>query len=383
MITELTVKSISMTEKLATLTVTINDSRSKPIDSVELSDFVVLPNETLVYAYPELYIPGNASIGVATAFACAFTEPVSGKGVPYCPQVSTHFAVTIPLGVHDIAVLSLSSSANVVSVGEIVSVNVKVKNQGNFAESFNVTAFYDSHTIGMIFINDMSAGINETFVFHWLTQDVEVGNYTLSVSAGPVADEKNLANNYFTDGVVSVKPQGPLIVHDTAVVNVVPASTSANIGDTLNVNVTVKNKGTATESFNVILYYSQNVIGSLRVSNLASGFQTAVTFNWSTGSVTAGTYNLTAFAVPVPGETSIADNYFEDGSVELTQSNRGFFVGTWFFWLLLLLLVALLILVPLLWFYYRRRRRDQESFATGWTAWYYESDLLSRSTKKK
>jgi hypothetical protein len=372
-----------MTEKLATLTVTINDSRSKPIDSVELSDFVILPNETLVYAYPELYIPGNASIGVATAFACAFTEPVSGKGVPYCPQVSTHFAVTIPLGVHDIAVLSLSPSANVVSVGEIVSVNVKVKNQGDFTESFNVTAFYDSHTIGMIFINDMSAGINETFVFHWLTQDVEVGNYTLSVSAGPVADEKNLANNYSTDGVVNVKPQGPLIVHDTAVVNVVPASTSANIGDTLNVNVTVKNKGTTTESFNVILYYSQNVIGSLRISNLASGSQTAVTFNWSTGSVTAGTYNLTAFAVPVPGETSIADNYFEDGSVKLTQSNRGFFGATWFFWLLLLLLVALLILVPLLWFYYRRRRRDQESFATGWTAWYYGSDLLSRSTKKK
>jgi hypothetical protein len=371
-----------MTEKLATLTVTINDSRSKPVDSVELSDFVVLPNETLVYAYPELFIPGNASIGVATAFACAFTEPVSGKGIPYCPQVSTHFAVTTPLAVHDIVVLSLSPSANVVSVGDILGVNVKVKNQGNFTESFNVTAFYDSHTIGMIFINDMPAGINETFVFHWLTQDVEVDNYTLSVSAGPVAGEKNLANNYFTDGVVSVRAPGPLIVHDIAVVNVVPASAFANIGDTLNVNVTVKNKGTATESFNVILYYSQNVIGSLRVSNLASGSQTAVTFHWSTGSVTAGTYNLTAFAVPVAGETSIVDNYFEDGSVKLAQSPRGFF-ATWFFWLLLLLLIALLILVPLLWFYYRRRKRDQESFATGWTAWYYGTDLLCRSTSAR
>jgi hypothetical protein len=49
-------------------------------------------------------------------------------------------------------------------------------------------------------------------------------------------------------------------------------------GDIVNIDVTVRNNGDFTESFDVSCYYDSVVIGTVRVNNLAAGDSTVVAF---------------------------------------------------------------------------------------------------------
>jgi len=91
---ELTVRNIAMVEKMATITVTIQDYLGTFLNATELDNFAVQPNGTFDYAYFSLYIPKSAYIGVATVYACAYTAPPADNGVPYCPEVSKNFLIT-------------------------------------------------------------------------------------------------------------------------------------------------------------------------------------------------------------------------------------------------------------------------------------------------
>jgi len=90
---ELGLKSISMTSKTTCLTVSIYDMLNSLVNSTELNDFVVPPNETVVYAYLFLYLPKTAFVGEATAYACVYTSPINLQGNPYCPEKSTQFLI--------------------------------------------------------------------------------------------------------------------------------------------------------------------------------------------------------------------------------------------------------------------------------------------------
>jgi hypothetical protein len=90
---EIGLRSISMVPKIAYLTVTASDALNNPINSTELNDFVVPPNEIVVYAYLSLYIPENAHLGTATVYANAYTSSPSFNALPYCPEVSAQFSI--------------------------------------------------------------------------------------------------------------------------------------------------------------------------------------------------------------------------------------------------------------------------------------------------
>lgn len=89
-------------------------------------------------------------------------------------------------------------------------------------------------------------------------------------------------------------------VHDVAIIDLTASSTE--------VNVTVENQGTHTETFNVSAYYKRlldPLIGTQTVT-LAKGAITMLTFTWTPPS--SGQYEIRAEASTVPGETDIADN---------------------------------------------------------------------------
>jgi len=384
-IVELGLKSIAMTNTTTTLAVTLKDSLGHPINSSELTDFVVPSKQVATYAYLTLIIPENASIGIATAYACAYTMPIPLGGVAYGPEVSAEFRiVSSTIMIHDIAVLGVFPLVNFAHIGDVIGINVLVKNEGNYAESFNVTTFYNESTIGVMFVNNLEAGANGTLFFSWSTQNVGEGNYTISAFASPVAGEQNLANNYLVDGIVRIESRILVVVHDIAILNVVPSSTSVLIGDILNVNVLLKNNGTISESFSVILYYGQNIAGVLRETDLAATSEATLTFDWNTTGIAKGNYKLAAFAIPVAGETNTANNYFVDGTVTLVQRSRSESIPLWFFWFLLALLLALIVILLLLWFYYRRQgKKSEDSFYSGWSAWYYSYNMQPKTPRTK
>lgn len=77
----------------------------------------------------------------------------------------------------------------------------------------------------------------------------------------------------------------------------------------LPVDVTVKNDGnSASETFNVTIYYDNTSIETKLVTNLKPGENTTVKFHWDIQFVTKGVYNVSAYAWPVMDETETSDN---------------------------------------------------------------------------
>ncbi len=89
-------------------------------------------------------------------------------------------------------------------------------------------------------------------------------------------------------------------VHDVAIIGLVASSTQ--------VNVTVENQGTHTETFNVSAYYTRladPLIGTQTIT-LTKGENATLTFTWTPPF--SGRYEIRAEASMVPGETDLIDN---------------------------------------------------------------------------
>jgi len=102
--------------------------------------------------------------------------------------------------------------------------------------------------------------------------------------------------------------------HDVAVISVTPDPAWVEVGELLNITVEVENQGAESETFNVTAYHDTTAIETQKVTNLASGTNTTLTFNWNTTDLFynlvwhPGTYTVNATASTVPGETDTEDN---------------------------------------------------------------------------
>ncbi len=137
-----------------------------------------------------------------------------------------------------------------------------------------------------------------------------------------------------------------------------PSKTDAISGEPVQITVTAKNKGDETESFNVTLYYDNVTIDRKPVSNLTTGAETQLIFQWNTSDVNPGKYVIKAVADTVEGETNTEDNTFVDGTVTIEPMlNLNVII---LILIMVLLLIASLFLLFLLWYSGKRRRRRKK-----------------------
>lgn len=109
-----------------------------------------------------------------------------------------------------------------------------------------------------------------------------------------------------------------LVVRDVAVTDVVPSKTQVYEGSTVCINVTVRNEGNLTETFNVSAYYDDDLIGTHTVIDLPPGESETLIFDWNTTGVQpCFNYTIRAEADTVPYETDTADNVGIDGKVKI------------------------------------------------------------------
>jgi cytochrome c biogenesis protein CcdA len=228
-----------------------------------------------------------------------------------------------PPPVHDIAVLSVVASDTSVQIGETLHINVTIKNEGNQNESFNVTTLFDSHNIQTKSVEDLEPDEEQLLMFHWATQNVTEGNYTISAHADIVKNETDIDDNQRNYGIVEVRAPftPPTIIHDVAVISVIPSSTSINKGDDLKFTLTIKNNGTETESFNVSTYYNNEfLIETSLITDLSPKTESTLNIVWHTASQTPGNYTIKAWAEPVANEEYLENNHFIFGEVEILPS---------------------------------------------------------------
>jgi len=109
---------------------------------------------------------------------------------------------------HSVAVISVMTAKRRIGQGFSCNVTVVVADDGEYAETFNITCYANDKALGTQQVNNLHATCPLTLTFTWNTMGFAKGNYTLSAYAWPVPGETNMANNNFTGGAISVTIPG-------------------------------------------------------------------------------------------------------------------------------------------------------------------------------
>jgi hypothetical protein len=152
----------------------------------------------------------------------------------------------------------------------------------------------------------LSAQMVDGYAFtHWSVDGASQGSGTDPVSV--TMNVPHTATAYYTSNGT---------VPNIAVDNVTSSKTIVGQEYTVAINVTVKNQGADTVSFNLTIYANTTAIAFQTVTLDSENF-TAVTIIWNTTGFGIGNYTMSAYAEPIPGETDTADNTFNDGAVSV------------------------------------------------------------------
>lgn len=124
--------------------------------------------------------------------------------------------VSITAGVHDVAVTNIQAQPIIVrgDTSWHAGVNVTVFNEGDFPETFRVTAYAFNATheleIETQTVSDLAPSTQTVLNFFWGTAGFDYGNYTIKAYAVPVLGETHFADNTLIDGEVLISKPGDL-----------------------------------------------------------------------------------------------------------------------------------------------------------------------------
>lgn len=189
-------------------------------------------------------------------------------------------------------VANFSETAETVYVDELIN--------------FNASTSYDPDGTIAAYFWDFGDGTNATgiTVVHGYEHN---GTYKITMA---VTDDDSVSASTSTIKNVLNRP-------DIAVSNVTSSKTVLGQEYSLEINVTVTNKGDSVETFGVTIYAGATSIATQTVT-LTSGNFTTITFTWNTTDFAKGNYTVWAYAWHVTGEAYTSDNILADGWVFVT-----------------------------------------------------------------
>jgi len=127
------------------------------------------------------------------------------KGVDYYPLINPWSIL------HDVAVISVTTSDSEAYQGEIVGITVVVRNEGTVDETFDVTAKYLNRVIETKTVTNLARCETTTLVFNWNTTDAPMGfDYEIKAEASILLGETDKKDNTLNDGTVNVKIPGDI-----------------------------------------------------------------------------------------------------------------------------------------------------------------------------
>ena len=110
---------------------------------------------------------------------------------------------------HDVAIVDVVPKETTIQQNQTLPINVTVVNEGDYAETFNVTLYYDSTQIDFQILT-LNAIESRILTFEWNTTGVPYGNYAISAYASEVPEEAYTQDNiYAVEYPVTVVPEFP------------------------------------------------------------------------------------------------------------------------------------------------------------------------------
>lgn len=201
--------------------------------------------------------------------------------------------------VHDLAVSKLVAPSMAIP-GDVVAINVTVRNEGNFTENFDVAVHVNSTLVGSQ-ATSLARGEKSTLRFDWNTTDALAGNYVINATA-LLAEDVDLSDNSMI-GQIEVR-----YFHDVAITNF-DIPTRALIGDLVPINVTVKNEGNIEENVTLTLSYEQIIANPQPIVFNTTNFMLAerptsqvILVSWNTTGLISDAYRINATATIVLDE---------------------------------------------------------------------------------
>jgi len=342
------VRNKGFTDRTVTITLNIYDNDTIPIGYKALT-IQILAGATINYTW-SLDIQSWAKNGTATVYANVWDSLPESNGVPYCPEKAATFAIlesqydeTLPKQVSPQPIqngtfnigfrLSPEPKPGTYTVYATATyqgwkpdrpasttfqvVDVIVPPRASFVmkpprvapnyimsfdassstpEGYNQTITNYSWNFG-----DGQTGIGQTVSHYYPT----VGNRMVTLN---VTSSRGLWNTTTRTAII-------IIIHNVAVVSI------SCFNDVYNdwkapVSVSLKNKGTVSETLNVTLYAGSVFGGKTTISNLAPYATTSATITWDTKGLLPGhNYTIAAVSDTLPNETNTTDNRQQYGPI--------------------------------------------------------------------
>jgi len=109
---------------------------------------------------------------------------------------------------HDVAIINVALSKNIVGQGFSIFIDVTIENQGDFTETFNVMAYANTTMIDSAEVT-LTAGSSKVITFTWDTTSFAMGNYIIRAYVTPVPVNMYTGDT-LANGVVMVTIPGDI-----------------------------------------------------------------------------------------------------------------------------------------------------------------------------
>ncbi|MGD0978683.1 MAG: PKD domain-containing protein [Candidatus Bathyarchaeia archaeon] len=292
--------------------------------------------------------------GTITSYFWEFGDQTNATGVDVSHQYSQSGNYTVTLTVKDDDESSNATSLNetIISLSTVASFTI-LPTRPNLGDpiAFNASSSYDQGgTIERYrwnFGDGNTSEISTNLIAHSYSTPGDF-NVTLTVFS-------TQGHNATTTRQISLQ------IHDVTITEVTLSATEIQIGQTVNITVKTRNKGTVPESFNITLFCNETIIASQHVADLSPDDEQDLVFYWNTSNIHSGKFLIQAKADNVTGETALSDNSSIGSLVSAFQAqNNGSpsTSGVDWKWALLIAPAVVLLPVALMW----RRRNVVRKF---------------------
>ncbi len=118
--------------------------------------------------------------------------------------------------VHDVTTIDCATCKDgglpmeIVCEGYTATLRITVENEGDFTESFNVTAYANSTVVGTSLIEELFPSLKTTVTLTWNTTGFTIGVYAINASAETLPDEADTLDNILTHGPMKVTFPGDI-----------------------------------------------------------------------------------------------------------------------------------------------------------------------------
>ena len=219
-------------------------------------------------------------------------EPPGATEPPYGEDHIGHgYFNNIPYG-HDVAVTNVVTPVTAI-IGDNVTIDVTVANEGSFTETFNLTVYANATHVGNQTITDLASGGTEIANFIWNTTDITAGSYVINATAW--LPDIDVTDNNKT-ATIEIKT-----FHDIALISL-QTPDEAILGDFVTINATIENQGTFEETVNLTICH-QLVVPSpptptainITIFQLAKRpASETISVSWNTTGLAKGRYRINA-----------------------------------------------------------------------------------------